>query len=798
MRLIKTIIAIIFVVTIFNAIGFGQVDFNDISAYYGFGEIEIVKLNWGINGLRIADFDGDSRNDIAVVNNRKARIELLIQKPAVGSAKTAAALDAEDVDINDIFGDTPTRFDKQSVAVSQKIFSFACGDLNSDAMTDLAFYGEPKGLYVILQKTTDDALESADSLSWQERKKIDIDDGLLTLNSMVCADLNNDGLADLALAARNKVYIILQKKDGSLAEPVKYPVTEQIFGIEARDLNGDGINDLILITNDKEKPVNVRFGLASGQLGPQIQFFIEKPYAMDFCNIDSQTGDEMLTIDSISWRLSCYKIASENRDNADWPTFFYPLESGDGSLKRDLRLGDFDGDGLSDVVISEPAAAELVFYKQLPGSGLAEPKKFPAFSDIESLSVADIDGDKKAEVVVLSVKEKVIGISEFENDRFLFPKPIDLIGEPLAMETADVDSDGKVDCLYVSKDANDNRFMRVIYNFAAVDDKKAKKTPAFVLELEGFSSNPDGLKIVDVDQDGLKDVLVFDNYNPPAMLIRQIKPGEFEVIDSSQSQASLIKDASRSSIAIADVDNLAGDELLIAQNNFARSLVFSDSRIWTVVDQYNAKGVENRVSAVAAFALDGENPNEQPAILLLDGQKGQLQILKIGEDKTYRLEKELDVGKWNTAAHLKMLFASLTGSKAKSILLFDGEKFAIVTPPDAESVPQRLEKQFNYETELKNGGYGNFAAGDINSDGKPDIVMVEYRRNYFEILALDSQMKPVPAMRFKIFEQKSYRDKKNNHTNVEPHELKIADVTGDGKNDLVTLIHDRIIIYPQD
>jgi hypothetical protein len=77
--------------------------------------------------------------------------------------------------------------------------------------------------------------------------------------------------------------------------------------------------------------------------------------------------------------------------------------------------------------------------------------------------------------------------------------------------------------------------------------------------------------------------------------------------------------------------------------------------------------------------------------------------------------------------------------------------------------------------------------------------MVEYNRNHIEILALDNDMKPVPAMRFKIFEQKSYRDgKERARISVEPRELKVADVTGDGKNDLVTVIHDRVIIYPQD
>ena len=40
--------------------------------------------------------------------------------------------------------------------------------------------------------------------------------------------------------------------------------------------------------------------------------------------------------------------------------------------------------------------------------------------------------------------------------------------------------------------------------------------------------------------------------------------------------------------------------------------------------------------------------------------------------------------------------------------------------------------------------------------------------------------------------------KKMSKASVEPRELEVADVTGDGKNDLVTIIHDRIIIYPQD
>ncbi|MCJ7777485.1 MAG: VCBS repeat-containing protein, partial [Sedimentisphaerales bacterium] len=436
--------------------------------------------------------------------------------------------------------------------------------------------------------------------------------------------------------------------------------------------------------------------------------------------------------------------------------------------------------------------------------------------------------DKNSEIAVLSVKEKVIGISKYKDDRLSFPKPIELVGEPLAMELADIDGDGNSDCVYISKNDKDARYLRILYNLAAATEQKTAFVPSSgrgedkgqrtenlssvirhpntVLELTKLTANPDALKVLDVDQDGLQDVLIFVSYELP-ILVRQVRKPvpseaegmEFEIVDSPKMQASLIKDARLNSIAIANVDGKPGDELLLAQKNFARSLVFAEGQSWNVIDQYNAKSTENQISAVAAFDIYGRGTETKHEILLLDGLKGYLQILRAGDDKTYRFEKELDVGRWDNAAHLKMLFASLTGSGNKNILLFDGSKLALITPPTESNMQTHLVQQFSYETKIKDGLYGNLTAGDINSDGRTDIIMVEYNRNHIEILSLDNDIKPVPAMRFKIFEQKSYRDSKLiSEFGVEPRDLSVTDVTGDGKNDLVTAIHDRIIIYPQD
>jgi len=105
---------------------------------------------------------------------------------------------------------------------------------------------------------------------------------------------------------------------------------------------------------------------------------------------------------------------------------------------------------------------------------------------------------------------------------------------------------------------------------------------------------------------------------------------------------------------------------------------------------------------------------------------------------------------------------------------------------------------FSYETKIKDGSYGNLTTGDINADGFMDFILVEYKHNHIEILTLNAAGKPVPAMRFKIFEDKTYREGRPQQPIVEPRQLKTADVTGDGKTDLVTIIHDRVIVYPQD
>ncbi len=60
----------------------------------------------------------------------------------------------------------------------------------------------------------------------------------------------------------------------------------------------------------------------------------------------------------------------------------------------------------------------------------------------------------------------------------------------------------------------------------------------------------------------------------------------------------------------------------------------------------------------------------------------------------------------------------------------------------------------------------------------------------------DAHHKLVPANRWQVFEEKTFRGR---HSDLpEPREAIVTDLTGDGKKDLAVIVHDRIIVYPQE
>jgi hypothetical protein len=100
-----------------------------------------------------------------------------------------------------------------------------------------------------------------------------------------------------------------------------------------------------------------------------------------------------------------------------------------------------------------------------------------------------------------------------------------------------------------------------------------------------------------------------------------------------------------------------------------------------------------------------------------------------------------------------------------------------------------------YDTTIKDGYLNDVVAGDLTGSGRKDLVFLETAKNNLDIVSFDSHHKLVPAIRWQVFEEHTFRGAAN--ALPEPREALVTDVTGDKKNDLVVLVHDRILVYPR-
>ena len=101
-----------------------------------------------------------------------------------------------------------------------------------------------------------------------------------------------------------------------------------------------------------------------------------------------------------------------------------------------------------------------------------------------------------------------------------------------------------------------------------------------------------------------------------------------------------------------------------------------------------------------------------------------------------------------------------------------------------------------YDTLIKDGYLNDVVAGDLAGNGRKELVFMETAKNYLDLVFFSAAAQTGARDRWQVFEQHTFRGAAN--ALPEPREAAVADVTGDKKNDLIVLVHDRILVYPQE
>jgi FG-GAP-like repeat len=752
-------------------------DETDFGQYYGFKPVEVIKLEPRVSNLLAGDFNNDGLGDLALFDNGHARIDLLLQRrrPAEPSAE------ATPLDVNEVASDG--RFEHKKIPLDKQLASMAMGDFNGDGRTDLACFGLPDHLLILYQPAKGE---------WHEHASMRVPDVAPVQWNMAAGDVNGDGKDDLVVLGRHQTYIFLQEAKGGLAPPIVLMNTSEKLSLaQVADVNGDGRKDLVYVAGEgQERTLCARLQDESGRLGPELQFEVDPPRSVSYADLDGHKGREILTIDNQTGRLKILQMEPSKKGD-DEPagrlvqTGFGHQESGDRT--RDVALGDIDGDGLADLVVTDPEGAGVFVFRQHKGEGLDPGQTFPSFAGVAQVRIADLDGDKANEVVVLSTKERAIGISRFQNGRLTFPETVPLgEDEPLLLEIADLNGDKKPEILYISRvRASGGNTQYVLHALERADKKwrpfafgSGKRTD-LPLDLQG---TPTQLLRLETNRDGRPNFLLFQEESDRGpLLLATAADGKIAPVP--------VEDSPRLGTARPGAVFLTQDAaptLLVAQENFARKLQRAKDSAWRVVDQYNASEPSAKIVGAAMIDLDGKPGRE---IVLVDTGIRKIRVLR-KEGDTFRPWKEIELGSF---PYESLRVADLNGDGREDLLLIGRGRFAVLY---AGKMLPTLKELGTFESKLAKTYFSDVVAGDLNGDGRTDLALIDTQSHFIEILRLDAEHRPHHALQFKVFEEKSFSEGREGGT--EPREGVIADVTGDGKADLILLSHDRVLVYPQD
>jgi hypothetical protein len=745
-------------------------DESRLADYFGFLPLEIYKLDTRITGLVLVDLDGDRTNDIVVINNARSRIDLLLSGKKAAPGDGAGSTRSKDAP-NELAHDRRMRL--VSVPVNKEVVSLQAGDLNGDGKPDLVFYGTPAELIVLTNDGSGD---------FRQAKAINSGEAVESGTALAVGDLNRDGRDDLALLEANELVLVYQDAKGQLGEPERLPHTAAKPKIlRAVDLDGDGGNDLVILDGEGDDPIRVRFSVEGGRLGPEQRFQVEPPKAIAFGPIDDRPGAELMTIEGQSGRARVLTLdaALKDQDQAG-RLIFYPLPPGN-DRGRSLALGDIDGDGKADVVVTEPADAQFLVFRQSGRSGLGSSESYPGLVGGKTVRLADFDGDRKSEVIVLSDQEKQIGLSKFTGGRLTFPTPLPINGEPVALDVADLDGDKVPEILYAARtktNGADGFVLRALRRDNSGAFLPFRWGPEDQVALKGMLDAPPALRVVDVNRDNQADVIVFNASGPPILLLG--RPGE----PPAPAAGSLGPLAGVSPAGLSLMD-LNGPALFVAQLTYARNVVLDAQGNWQVKDQYNTGRSAAQVVGAAALDVDGDGTKE---VVLLDRAAKSLVFLAL-KDGVYRPVSTMPVGPIELEG---MHVADLDGDGRDDLLMAGADRFGVVL---TDRRGQRLKPLASFESSRHEARLADVAVGDLNSDGRPDLVLTDIAEHFIELVSYVPPSTLEHALSFRIFERKSFRD---TSAQVEPRDLAVGDVDGDHRDDLVLIVHDRVLVYRQD
>jgi hypothetical protein len=230
-------------------------------------------------------------------------------------------------------------------------------------------------------------------------------------NEHITADLNGDGILDLAATGAVGVGIMLGNGDGTFRPRVNFTAGGQSQDLAAGDFNGDGRMDLAVSLINDQFSLGLLTGNGDGTFNAPLTFdntgALDDSPAIAATDLDNDGRLDVV----LAHMLSCFvspcvaaRTITVMLGFGDG-TFQTPFEIDVGTGMSEIAVGDFNSDGIKDLGIAGDQAQVYVLLGIGNGSFLKQPTirlltEGTIGVDGTDIDVADLNGDTIQDLVV--------------------------------------------------------------------------------------------------------------------------------------------------------------------------------------------------------------------------------------------------------------------------------------------------------------------------------------------------------------------------------------------------------------
>ncbi|HMS34469.1 MAG TPA: FG-GAP-like repeat-containing protein [Ignavibacteria bacterium] len=359
------------------------------------------------------------------------------------------------------------------------------------------------------------------------------------------------------------------------------------------------------LTGYSANPFNITFpGGCKPEFAAKVDYTSgTNPYSAGFCDMDNNGKPDLAVTNFGSNTVSVYyNISVPGTINAG--SFAAKVDYATGSSPKSVSFGDIDGDGRQDMIVTNSGDTSVSVFRNTSTFGnvsFAARVNFPSGGSPWSVSISDIDGDGKPDLVVANRVSWTISVirNTSTSGAISFAPKVDFAtgSSTYSVSIGDLDGDGKPDMAVASSTVSvfRNTSTSGTVSFAARVDFSA-------------GSSPISVSIGDIDGDGKLDMAVANNGSNNASVFRNTSTPGIINAGSFAAKVDFAAGGAPQTVSLGDIDGDGKPDMAVANFTSNSVSVLRNSSVSGTVN-FSAKvdlSTAGQASYVNICDIDGD------------------------------------------------------------------------------------------------------------------------------------------------------------------------------------------------